>query len=106
MLRPCGRRALGEGRLALQEASYNFGEGSTALRPQAAFQAAIILRAGEHVRHQRAKGRAALNELNHARRDGSSEETPAIETPRNARGEFEIGGKCFANPRGIFIGLV
>src|SRR5580700_7765578 len=105
VLRPGGRWVLRQGRLAFQKAAYDFSECGAALRPQALLQAAISLRSGEHVRHQCAKSRAALNELNHARRDGASEKTPAVEAPRNSRRKFEVGGKCFANPRWIFLGL-
>ena len=65
------------------------------------FKAAVVLRAGEYVSHQRAESRAALDELNHTRGNRAAKKTTAIETARDARGEFEVGGKCFANSRGI-----
>ena len=105
IVRPGGRGIFGKPRLAFQKSSHHFGKRRSALRPQAALQAAIILRAGEDVRHESTKRRAAFDKLNHARGHGAAQEIPAIEAPGNARGEFQIGGEGLANPRGIFRGL-
>src|ERR1019366_1254160 len=109
VLRACCRGcrcALCESWLSLQQASHNFGEYRAALRPQAALQAAIILRPAEHVGHQLSKCRAAVDKLDQAGRYRGAQKPPAIEPARDPRREFQVSGKRLANPGGILGGFI
>src|SRR5580658_9531638 len=50
-----------------EQAGYNFTHGHSELRPDAALEAAVILRPAEEIGHEGTECGAAVYELNHAR---------------------------------------
>ena len=85
----------------MEEIFSEFRERYAELFPEPFAQCAVILRAAEEIAQQFAKRRAATSELDHARGDGSSEESAAKNKAHKARGDFQVGDKFGAQLRGI-----
>src|SRR5580704_2063085 len=77
----------------VKEAAREFGHRDAQLVPQAALQAAIILRAAKDVANQLAKRWRIVHQLYHARRDRPSQEIPAEKLARQMRRKFQIRRK-------------
>ncbi len=92
-------------RARIEKTLREFGEGDAELRPQAAFQAAVILRAAENIADESAEGRAVIHQLHHAGGDGVAKEIAAKNFAGDACGKFEIGGNFRAEAFGISFGL-
>src|SRR5580693_149045 len=74
------------------------------MAPQAAFEAAVVLRSAEEIAHQLPEHGATVHKLHHAGGDGSAEEGAAVEAAHDARGEFQFARECGFDPRRIFFG--
>src|SRR5205823_3954521 len=85
------------GAVEVQHACDEIADGNAQMAPEAALQAGIILGAAEKVAHQLAEHGVAPDELHHARGDRASKERAAIEAPHDARGKFQLAGKCSAH---------
>src|SRR5260370_1266406 len=73
------------------------------MAPKSPLQAGVILRAAEEIPHQLPEYWAAAHELNHASGDRAAQEGSTIETPHNARREFQFGAKGCLHPCGVFL---
>src|SRR5579859_2266138 len=89
----------------IQNGGNKFTQGHAHVTPQALFQARVILRAAEDVRHQLTEDGAAAKELDHASGDGSSEKRSAIKAANDAGGKFKFRGEGRADPIGINFGF-
>src|ERR1700733_14216840 len=89
----------------IEEAAREFRDGDAQLSPQAALQAAIILRAAEDVANQITKCGRVIHQLHHARGDGAAEEISAKHFSGNVGGEFQVRGESSSQFRWIKFGL-
>src|SRR5712692_3011247 len=97
----CGSRARHAGpggSLEVQDAGNELADGDSQMAPESPLQAGVILRAAEKISHQLAEHRATAEELNHARGDSASQEGATIETPHDARREFQFGAESSLHP--------
>ncbi len=83
-----------------QEASRELRHGNTKLIPQAALQAAVILRAAEDVADQIAKRRRVVQQLHHAGSDGASQKIIAKDLAGEVGCEFEVAENAARNRSG------
>jgi hypothetical protein len=89
----------------IKKAAREFCDGDAQLSPQAALQAAIILRSAEHIANQVAKRGRIIQQLYHARGDGTAQKISAEYFLRDVGGEFQVRGKSGAQLRGLQFGL-
>src|SRR5260370_7838467 len=73
------------------------------MAPKSPLQAGVILRAAEEIPHQLPEYRAAAHELNHASGDRAAQEGSTIETPHNARREFQFRTKGCLHPSRVLL---
>src|SRR5713101_566227 len=86
-----------------QDAGDEFADGDPQMAPESPLQAGVILRAAEQVAHQLPEHRAAPQELNHARRNRTTQERSAIKTPHDARRELQFGAESSLHPRRVLL---
>lgn len=75
------------------------------MAPEAFLERCVVLRAAKNIGHELTEDRAAAEELDHARGNGSSEEGTAIEAADDARSEGEFGSEGGADPVGVNLRL-
>lgn len=80
-------------RAGIENASEEFRQCDSDLIPHPSFQRAVILCAAEDVANEVAESWGIVQQLNHARRDCSTEEISAEEFLCDAGGEFQVCGK-------------
>src|SRR6266566_522147 len=73
------------------------------MAPKSPLQAGVILRAAEEIPHQLPEYWAAAHELNHASGDRAAQEGSTIETPHNARREFQFRTKGRLHPSRVLL---
>src|SRR6266478_7208209 len=88
--RPAARKVHGGRAVNVQYAGDELAERHAQLAPKAALQAGVILRSAEKIAHQLPEYGAAPQKLHHARGHRGAEERPAIESPYDARGKFQL----------------
>src|SRR5580658_10711309 len=100
-----GGASSADDRARIKKAAREFRHGDAQLSPQAALQAAIILRAAEDVANQITKCGRVIHQLHHARGDGAAEEISAKHFSGDVGGEFQVRGKSSSQFRWIKLGL-
>src|ERR1700691_3389857 len=95
----------GHDRARREKAARKLHERNAELVPQAALQAAIILRAAEDLADQIAECRRVAQHLHHSSGDRSTQKVAAKYPSRDLGGEFQIGGKSRPQPLGIGLRL-
>src|SRR6267143_3680356 len=73
------------------------------MAPESALQAGVILCAAEQITHQLPEHRAAAQELNHSRRDRTTQERSTVETPHDSRRELQFGAESGLHPSRVLL---